>query len=420
MSVSQLKYLFGEDAGVLKEKEFQLLLLANGLGPLGTALITPILNSLIIPFGASVANIGLMVSFFTAPSIVMIPIAGVLADRYGRKLILIWSLILFGIAGTAIAFTTNFHIVLSLRMAQGLAFGGLTPIIVTCIGDFYAGTKEATAQGLRFTASGVSLTVFPLVAGLLVLSAWQYPFLLYFIALPVALMVQIWFEESATSVSQTKPVVEESESYSRALFSLARQPRVIAILLARSLPNVLWYGFLTYNSIIVVRLLSGTPADAGILAAIASFAFGVAGSQSGRVTALFDSRFIPLMGANLFLSIGFTLVLFTDNFRIASIGMAIVGVGIGFTQPLYRSIITGLAPQSLRGGLVSIAESGSRVTSTLTPLAMGVVIVFLRPVVGFNAALQLAGLTVALVSGGGGLLCLIAAKKSPPLTPDRV
>lgn len=80
-------------------------------------------------------------------------------------------------------------------MLQGISFAALTPIIVTSIGDLYAGTKEATAQGLRFTGSGISQTVFPLGAGVLVGVAWQYPFLLYAIAFPIAAVIYVWFQE---------------------------------------------------------------------------------------------------------------------------------------------------------------------------------------------------------------------------------
>jgi ACDE family multidrug resistance protein len=145
--------LFGDQAVILRERRFQLLLLANLVGPLGVSLLSPVLDSLITPFGASSATIGLMISVFTAPAIVMIPVAGIVADWIGRKHILVISLLVFGLAGTAIVFTNDFLVALALRLIQGIAFGGLTPIIITSIGDLYSGTTEATAQGLRFTGS---------------------------------------------------------------------------------------------------------------------------------------------------------------------------------------------------------------------------------------------------------------------------
>jgi len=267
--VFSLHSLFGQDADILRKRNFQLLLLAHLVGPLGVSLLSPVLDSLVGPFGTSPARIGLMISFFTAPSIVMIPVAGVLADRYNRSSILVGSLLVFGIAGSAIAFTTSFRLALVLRTARGIAFGGLTPVIITSIGNLYTGTEEATAQGLRFTGSGISLTIFPLFAGLLVGIAWQYPFLIHIIALPVAAVIGLWFEEPPTTAS-TGVESGDTDTYRRALLGLLQERRVLALVLARALGTVVWTGFLTYNSTIVVQVIGGTPQEAGILVALGS------------------------------------------------------------------------------------------------------------------------------------------------------
>lgn len=414
-----LDSLFGDDASVLQKTNFQLLLLVNGMPALGTALLSPVLDSLTTPFGVSATSISLMVSAFTAPPIVMIPIAGALADRYGRKPILVSSLVLFGLAGTAIASTTDFRVVLGLRLLQGVAYAGLTPIIITSIGDLYKGTEEATAQGLRFAGTGLSQTLFPVLAGLLVSIAWQYPFLLYGISFPAAVLVFRWFDEPAAQGAASPPDESDSRSYRRALFRLIRRRRVLALVIARGLGPVVWIAFLTFNSIIVVRLIGGTPTQAGVLVAVGSLTFAGAASQAGRISAVFDSRQYPLIIANGCLTAGFATVLFTPGIAIATVGITIVGIGLGTLLSLYRSIITGLAPEHLRGGLVSLAEAVSRMMITLTPVAMGSVIAMATPAMGFVSAVQLAGLGAAIIAGGGGILCLLIARTSPKIPIER-
>lgn len=415
-----LKVLFGEDTEILNETNFRLLMLSTVLPVMGSAMLSPVLDSLIGPFNTSEANIGLMISFFTAPAIVGIPIAGVLADKYGRKSVLVPSLVLFGLAGAAMAFTTDFRIALGLRFLQGISFGGINPIIITSIGDLYTGSREATGQGLRFMASGLSGAIFPLIAGVLVVLAWQSPFLLYAIAIPIGVIVLIWFDEpmnqEATSVDEE---VTSSESYHHELFLLLRQRRVLSLIVARTLPNVVWIAFLTYNSLIVVRLFDGTPPQAGVLAGIGSFVFAVAASQAGRITALVDSRFYPLIVSNVFLGLGFVIVLFAPGLVVATIGITIVGIGFGITLSLYRSIITGLAGASLRAGLVSLAEAGSRLMVTLTPIAMGGVVAVATSRFGFGPAIQFAGVGVAFVTTCGGLLCLWIAHISPMTSAEQ-
>lgn len=422
--MASLRSALGDDAAVLGDRNFQLLLVSNVPAVVGTALLSPVLDSLVEPFGTTPTDIGLLVSVFTAPGILIVPVAGALADRYGRKPVLVAALVLFGLAGTAIAFTTDFRVALGLRLLQGVGFAGIVPTLITAIGDLYAGPREATAQGLRFTVSGLSQAVFPLLAGVLVATAWQYPFVLFAVALPAAAAVAVWFEEPTADRDGDRATTDGGSppgggSYLRALAGLVRRPRVLALVVGRTLPVVVWIGFLTYNSIIVGTLMGGTPAQAGLLTAIGSVAFAGAASQAGRVTAFFDSRFYPLVAANCCLTVGLAAVLFAPAIPVAAVGILVTGVGFGLTLSLYRSIVTGLASQSLRAGLVSVAEAGGRVTATATPVAMGAAVAALAPQLGLGPAVRVVGLGAALVGGGGGILCLLVARLSQPAPAER-
>lgn len=221
MVVPVVGSLFGDDAVVFRERDVQLLLVSTMFPILDSAMISPVIDSLIAPYGTTPSNVGLLISFWTAPGIVMIPIAGLLADRYGIKPILVDSLLVLGTAGTVIAFTTDFRLVLGLRFVPGVGYRGLVPIIMMSIGDTYAGPREATGQGLRLAVNGASETVFPLITGTLVVLAWQYPFLLYAIAIPAAAAMFFWFDEPTTADSAGDPSGGSLAAYSDELFRLA-------------------------------------------------------------------------------------------------------------------------------------------------------------------------------------------------------
>jgi len=422
--VAPLTALLGDDAPVLRDRDFQLLLLSNVPPVVGTALLSPVLDSLIDPFGTTAADVGLLISVFTAPGILVIPAAGVLDDRYGRKPVLVAALLLFGVTGPAVALTTDFRVALGLRLLQGIGFAGIVPTLITSIGDLYDGSREATAQGLRFTVSGLSQAAFPLLAGVLVALAWQYPFLLFVVALPVAALVALGFEEPAADGDRTPatdggPGPDDEGDYLRTLLGLAVTPRVASLVVGRTLPVVVWIGFLTYNSIIVTTLLGGTSVQAGVLTAVGSLAFAGSASQAGRITALFDSRYYPLLAANVCLGGGLAAVLLAPAVRVAGAGILVTGVGFGLALSLYRSIITGLAPRAYRAGLVSLAEAGGRVAATATPVAMGAVIAATSPALGLSGAVRLAGLGAAAVGAGGGVACLVVARLSAPTPAER-
>lgn len=413
--MATIRRLVGEDADILDERQFQLLLLANVLAPMGTSLLSPILDSLIEPFGTSAANIGLMISVFTTPAIVVIPVAGVLADRYGRRPILVFGLLCFGGAGSAIALVSDFRVALFLRLLQGVGFASLSPIIITSIGDLYAGPKEAAGQGLRFASSGLVQTVFPLAAAALVGLAWQYPFLLQVIAFPIAVAVYVWFEEPVDSDGDRSTSDEPAAAQLRNLWALVSQRRAAAMVIARGTPVMVWIGFLTYNSVLVVQVLGGTPAQAGILAALGSLSYSASATQAGRITAYFESRLSLLIAMNVALVAGISVVFLAPSIWLALGGIVVMGVGFGVILSIYRSIVTDLAPPELRGGLVSLAEGFGRVAATVTPIGMGAGIAIGAPRIGFGPSVQLVGVLSGVVAAAVGIVCLVVLNAAPPI-----
>jgi MFS family permease len=59
-------------------------------------------------------QIGLVITAFTLPGIFFVPITGVLADRYGRRTIMIPLLFLYGITGAASGLAPDFETLLAL------------------------------------------------------------------------------------------------------------------------------------------------------------------------------------------------------------------------------------------------------------------------------------------------------------------
>lgn len=428
-----LQSAFGDDTDLLYDTDFRVLLIANMSAPLGTALVSPLLNSLIVPLNASEASIGLVMAVFTLPGMFLTPLAGVVSDRFGRKPVLLTGLAVFGAAGMAIAAADTFATVIGLRFVQGIGYAGVTPILVASIGDLYVDNTEATAQGLRFTTSGIIQTVFPLVAGALVVVSWRYPFLLYATAIPVVFVVYRWFEEptarsddeqnadSSTPDALTDGDGEEPANASEQASLSVRFEQFVRLLLtrrillatvARATPPFVYFGFLTYNSIIV-RTMGGTPTDAGVLVGVASIGYAISASQSGRVNAYFGTRTAPLILTNVVMAGSFVVIALAPSMLAVGVGVAILGIGFGLSLTLYRSLLTGIVSASNRGGVVSVGESTGRAAITIVPVVMGAVLAAAEPVVGFDAAVRVMLLTAGLVPNLLGIACMTVLRYAP-------
>jgi ACDE family multidrug resistance protein len=139
--------------------------------------------------GISSGQVGLLITVFTLPGILMTPVLGVLSDRYGRKKILVPALLIFGFAGGACAFARSFDILLTLRLFQGMGAVALGTLNVTVIGDIYEGRGRASALGYNSSVLSVGTASYPTIGGLLATLGWFYPFALPFLAIPIAIVV---------------------------------------------------------------------------------------------------------------------------------------------------------------------------------------------------------------------------------------
>lgn len=157
-------------------------------------------------------------------------------------------------------------------------------------------------------------------------------------------------------------------------------------------------GFLTYISIVVVRLLDGTPGQAGLLVAAMNIVKAVAASQAGRITAWFNRQILLLAGANVLLGAGLATVALAPVLSVVGVGVVLLGGGSGILMSLYRNLLTRISPGRVRGSIVSVGESIIRLGMTLFPIVAGAVIAFTRSGIGFGIAVR--GTLFGLAVGG--------------------
>src|SRR5918992_404032 len=147
---------------------------------MGVNFIQPALPALTAPFGVSDSALSLIMTLFTAPAIVLSPIFGVIADLYGRRLLLAAGLIFFG----------------AFRTLQGVAFSAVIPLTIVLIGDLLEGDKEIGGQGLKVFLDRIGYLVFPPLGGLLATIAWFWPFVFYALTIPVGFAALFWMPET--------------------------------------------------------------------------------------------------------------------------------------------------------------------------------------------------------------------------------
>lgn len=176
-----------------------LLLSTSSLAVMVTAVLGPSVPKMQAHF-ASVPGaeylVPLAVTIPLAMMALLSVLAGVLADRFGRKRMLVGALLFYGIIGSAPMWLDSLNAILAVRLALGVFDAAIMTASTVMIGDYYHGAKRQRMLALGTTVSSLSAVVLTVLGGALGAQSWRTPYAVYGIALLLAPLMQVYLWES--------------------------------------------------------------------------------------------------------------------------------------------------------------------------------------------------------------------------------
>jgi MFS family permease len=332
---------------------------------LSVSSLTPAFPWIIKELGISTQSIGLLITVFTLPGIILTPVLGVFADQYGRKKILIPSLLLFGIAGGACGLVRDFEMLLLLRFIQGIGAASLGSLNFTLIGDLFSGKERTAAMGYNSSVLSIGTASYPAIGGLLAAIAWNYPFFLALLGIPVGFLVLF-------GLNNPEPKNKSNlKDYLRNLW-ISLNNRKVALLFAANLVTfiILYGSYLTFFSLMVSNKFETTPKEIGLIMSSMSIFTALTSSQLGRLSAKFGEKLLIRISFVMF-AIALSIMPSIDRLWMYVFPLMIYGIGMGFNVPCVISMITALAPLEYRAGVMSAGGMVLRMGQTLGPLIIG-------------------------------------------------
>ncbi len=334
---------------------------------LGVSSITPAFPKIVQELGISSQAIGLLITVFTFPGVLLAPVLGVLADRLGRKKILVPGLMLFGIAGGACAFARDFNLLLILRFLQGVGAASLGSLNVTLIGDLYSGKERTAAMGYNASVLSLGTASYPAIGGAVATLGWSYPFVLPFVAIPIGLLVLFSLKNPELKSEQNL-----KEYFSNAWKSIKNR-QVIGLFLASVITFIMLYGsYLTYFPLLLGDSFGAPPWRIGLMMAMMSLTTALTSSQLGKLARVYSGRTL-LQASFIIYALALVIIPFVPNLWVFLIPIIIFGIAHGVNIPNIQTLLAGLAPMEYRAAFMSVNGMVLRLGQTLGPLLMGAV-----------------------------------------------
>lgn len=384
------------------------LLLASMLTIMAGATIAPALPAIQREF-ATTPNASVLVGLVLTMHGLFIaagaPIIGSLADRYGRRWLLLGSTIIYAIAGGSGFVLDSLVAILAGRAVLGLAVAGVMVTVTALITDYYEEDRRETVLGRQGAFMSLGGVVLLPLAGVLTEISWRVPFLVYATALLLLPLMAFALPEP----DRHKPTGDRPTSIDKLRRTLVRFPLgSLALIFALALVSQIIFYMIPVQVPFYLESQTGASATlVGIALAASTFTGGVVSLLYGRIrTAMSVIAIVALMFS--FMSIGFIVIGVIQTFLGVVAGLVLVGAGIGIILPNLNTWVAAITPETVRGRALSGLTSAIFFGQFLSPIVI-------RPV-SVTIGLTMMFLSVGVILAGGAITFALAAVYATPPT----
>lgn len=393
------------DESTLSSLQKRVLALCLGLAILDgidAQLIGFVIPAMSNDWGIAPASFGFALALSTGAMVVGSLLFGPLADRYGRRRIIIVCTVIFSVFTLATAFVTSMGALIVLRVIAGLGLGGVTPNLVAMVSEYSPARVRATM--VTVTIAGMSLGGFLGGFGaafLIPRFGWQSLFVLGGV-LPLVLVAAAmrWLpesvkflvargrtEEAAKIIGEIAPRAEvpSTASFVQEAATASKSPLGALFQGGRAVDTGLLWGVFVINFLVIYFLLSWMPtlfgeggqsASTALLAASLFNLGGMTGALTfGRITDRMGNGFVVVM-AGYTLGAVFTglVAMLLGSGWLLLVAVFFVGFGMSGSSAGIIAIAATIYPVSVRATGVGWAMGIGRIGSIAGP-AVGALLI---------------------------------------------
>ncbi|HLG01236.1 MAG TPA: MFS transporter [Acidimicrobiia bacterium] len=337
----------------------------SATGILANSIILPVLPDIARDLEVSTGQIGLIVAAASFPGILAAPLIGVLADRFGRRPVVVPCLVIFGIGGLAAGLAPSFEVMLALRLVQGVGAAGLVNLAIVVLGDHFEGTMRARMIGRNALALTIGLSVFPTVGGFIGEHwGWRASFIPYGASVVMAVI-------AAAVLPSTRPshAVSMSEQLRSARSSL-RDPRVYAMAAAGFAVFILVFGVATTLPLHLDEEFAAGALTRGLLLALPAVGAGMISIGMGKLSERWGAWDMVPLGFAL-IAVAYAGVPIAPALALVTVPALAYGMGEAFTIVPLQDYAAQIATPEHRGVVIAVWVAAARAGQSVGPAVAG-------------------------------------------------
>lgn len=311
--------------------------------------------------------IGIVIALYSLTQFFFNPIFGKLSDKYGRRPIIVFSLLLNALGYILFAFTDTYWMLVLSRIIAGIG-GSSIGVAQAFIADVTTREERSKGMGLIGAAFGLGFVFGPMIGG--ILSEYGYMitgFVSAGFSLLAFVLTLILLPESNVNKSE-KSIMERKFLDIAAIKKIFKKPDlalliILFLILTFSVANI--YG--TF-ALLGFKIYHFTDRQNGYM-------FGIVGLSSALIQGgllRFIMKYVKqktlITVGSLCMMIGLFLIPYGGSFLGLALVVILLSFGTGFLQPTLLSLISEVTSEAEQGVTLGINQSFSAFGRVLGPL----------------------------------------------------
>ena len=329
-------------------------------------------------FEIGMSTVGLIFAVFSITGMVGSALGGAIADRMGRKTVIIASLLLSSLSALGMGFAPTLPIFVLIVVVVGTlsSIGG--PAHEAVVADLLPPEKRAEGYGIIRVVFNVAVIIAPPIAGLLVTRSYITLFIVDAVISVISAMIVLFF------LPETKPQAHEHaqpETMKQTFAGYSRVFKDVPFLAFIGVTVMMTLVYMNMNSTLGVYLRDrhGLPEiNYGLLLSINAIMVVIMQFWITRRLEKFKPMLMMAAGSLLY-AIGFAMYGFVSGFALFVAAMVVITIGEMVVSPFQQSVVASFAPEHMRGRYMAVAGLSWSISFTVGPYFAGLILESANP-----------------------------------------
>lgn len=324
-------------------------------------------------FDIGMSTVGLLFGVFSISGMVGSALGGALADRMGRKTVILFSLVLSSLSALGMGFAPTLGTFIAVVVVVGTLSSIGHPAHEAVVADLLPQEKRAEGYGIIRVVFNMAVIIAPPIAGLLIANSYLTLFLVDAVISLISAAIVLF------ALPETKPQAPAHAKPETMKQTFAGYGRVF-----KDTPFVAFIAVTVMMTLVYMNMNSTLGVYLRDQHGLPEIRYGWLLSINAIIVVLFQfwvtrrlEKYRPMLMmavGSLLYAAGFAMYGFVPTFGLFAVAMLIITIGEMVVSPFQQSLVASFAPEDMRGRYMAVSGLSWSISFTVGPYFAGLIL----------------------------------------------